>query len=52
MDDLIWRVGDGLDGFLIREIDHYRVVFERDENRVASEMPDAPESQALHEDSR
>ena len=52
MDDLILRVGDELDGFVIREIDHYRVVFERDENRIVLEMSDTPGSQGLREDSR
>lgn len=52
VDDLILRVGDELDGFVIHQIDHYRVVFERDENRVVLEMSDTPGSQALQKESR
>jgi hypothetical protein len=45
IDDLIMRAGDDLDGFVLRKIDHYRVVFEKGDNPIVLELPDAPGSQ-------
>lgn len=42
IDDLIMRAGDELDGFALRKIDLYRVVFERSGKRVVLTMPNAP----------
>jgi hypothetical protein len=39
IDDTVVRVGDNLDGFALRQIDHYRVVFTRGRNKVDLLLP-------------